>query len=313
MDMTCVDGVVATADPDVWRPGDSWLAGGTVLFSYGTDITRGTPRRLLDLTEAGWPETRWVRDAGGRVTGLELAATCRIAHVYSFAERAALPLPRAELPGLELFAPCCDSFVASWKIWNVSTVGGNVATALPAGPMISLLAGLEATALLLSPGGYRRRVAVTDLVLNEAKTALGEGELIRSFHLPLETLGQPCSFRRLSLTERGRSAVLLIGRRAGPGRVRITVTAATRRPYVVDLGPGSPFTATATGLRQAICAVVNGGWHDDIHGTPQWRAAMTQTLGEEILGELLGPVEGAGLPAGRVTGDITMTSTGNRP
>lgn len=304
MDMTSVEHVVMTADPDAWLPGDSWLAGGTVLLSYGTDIVRGKPKRLLDITEAGWPPILWPGPANRPPTDLEIASTCRIALIYGLPARPDLPFPRAALPGLDLFRPCCDSFVASWKIWNVSTVGGNVATALPAGPMTSLLAGLDATALMLAPGGDRRVLPVSELVCGEALTRLKDGELIRSFRIPLEVLRQPCAFRRISLREYGRSAALLIGRRIGPGRVRIVVTASTRRPHVIDLGGALP--ATGPDWRAAIDAsVADEGWHDDMHGAPQWRRAMTHRLGEEILAELLpDQFTRTGRAAGRTTGDL---------
>ncbi|GAB2761569.1 FAD binding domain-containing protein [Sinomonas soli] len=313
MDMTSVEEVLMSADPDRWRPGDSWLAGGTVLLSYGTDITRGRPRRLLDLTGAGWPSVVWHTggdpDAGhgtAPVPALELAATCRVAEVYALPEAADLPLPRDLLPGLDLFRPCCDSFVASYKIWNVSTVGGNVATALPAGPMTSLLAGLDAVAVLLGPRGARRELPVADLVLGETRTALRDGELIRCFRIPLASLRQPAAFRRISLTERGRSAALLIGRRTGPGRLRIVVTASTRRPLVIDLGGAGQPPASGDGWRSAVdSAVADGGWHDDVHGAPDWRRAMTHRLGQEILAELLPGTAGAA----RTTGDITVERT----
>jgi CO/xanthine dehydrogenase FAD-binding subunit len=302
MDMTCVDEIITCADPDAWRPGDSWLAGGTVLYSYGTDITRGAPTRLLDLSEAGWEPVRWLEE-DGELHALEIAATCRVADIYAFADRD--DLPAEVLPGLDLFAPCCDSFVASWKIWNVSTVGGNVATGLPAGPMISLLSGLDATTILLGPGGTRRSVAVTDLVLGEATTALADGELIRAFRIPVQALRQPCAFRRISLTERGRSAALLIGRTVSQGRYRLAVTASTRRPHMVDVGAGTEWPATPDGLSAAIESSVDGNWHDDVHGTPQWRRDMTHLLAHEILDELSHPDVTAHRP--RVTGDITMT------
>jgi hypothetical protein len=59
-------------------------------------------------------------------------------------------------PALDLIRPCCDSFVASFKVWNMSTVGGNLCTSLPAGPIISLCAGLDGTATILGPGGASR-------------------------------------------------------------------------------------------------------------------------------------------------------------
>ena len=36
MDMNTIEAVVRTTDPAEWRDGDAWLAGGTVLFSYGS-------------------------------------------------------------------------------------------------------------------------------------------------------------------------------------------------------------------------------------------------------------------------------------
>jgi CO/xanthine dehydrogenase FAD-binding subunit len=124
-------------------------------------------------------------------------------------------MPRAALPGLDLIPPACDAFVASWKIWNVSTVGGNVATALPAGPMISLLSSWDATADLRRDGSTRR-LPVVDLAVGPAPHRLADGELIRSFLVPVRVLAQEPAFRRISLTERGRSAALLIARRTWP-------------------------------------------------------------------------------------------------
>lgn len=299
MDVTSVDEVLMCADPGRWRPGDSWLAGGTVIYSYGTDITRGAPTRLLDITGAGWAPLTWHPDADG--WSLEIAATCRIADVYALPARADLPAPRTELPGLDIVTRACDAFVASWKIWHVSTIGGNVATALPAGPMISLLSAWDADALILGPGG-ERRTPVAELVLAPARTGLDEGELIRSFRVPATSLSETAAFRRISLTERGRSAALLIGRRTAPDTVRLTVTASTFRPIQLDL-----VRPDAGRWRDAVDAAVDadGGWYDDIHGAPSWRRLMTHRLGDEILAELLPDVAtGVDDAIGRDSGDL---------
>ncbi|WP_217184855.1 FAD binding domain-containing protein [Streptomyces sp. AC495_CC817] len=313
MDVTSVDEVLLCADPREWRAGDSWLAGGTVIYSYGTDITRGAPRRLLDITGAGWPPLTWHHDAAGQPS-LEIAATCRVADLRALADD---PRPggvhRADLPGLDLIPPVCDSFVASWKIWNVSTVGGNVATALPAGPLISLLTAWDATALILRPDGRRRRAAVADLVAGPAKTRLGYGELIRSFLVPGSSLRAQPAFRRISLTERGRSAALLIGRRTSAGSLRLSVTASVFRPVMLDLvaeaelgaHPGA-VRADAAAWRVAVDRAA-GRWYDDIHGDPAWRRLMTHRLGDEILAELLpGAATGVDAAAGRITGDLRI-------
>ena len=44
-----------------------------------------------------------------------------------------------------LLRECCNALLASFKIWNAATVGGNICMSLPAGPMISLTVALEAT------------------------------------------------------------------------------------------------------------------------------------------------------------------------
>jgi CO/xanthine dehydrogenase FAD-binding subunit len=279
MDMNTIEAVVRTTDPADWRDGDAWLAGGTVLFSYGSTAFGPEPlRRLLDLGSAGWQAVTVTAD------GIELAATCTVAELY------ALPGSLAEggagtrdWPGLDLVRPCCDSFVASFKVWNMSTVGGNLCTSLPAGPMISLCAGLDGTATILGPGGSRRELPVADFITGDGQNALAPGELLRSVSLPASALSARAAFRRLSLSNLGRSGVLLIGRLDGGGRFTLTVTAATKRPVQLRFAslPDAPELADGLGA-----AIPEGLYHDDIHGLPAWRRDMTHRLAEEIRAEL---------------------------
>ncbi|MFZ3415921.1 FAD binding domain-containing protein [Arthrobacter sp. 3Tela_A] len=278
MDLNTVEDLVPTADPADYRPGDAWLAGGTVLFSNGSS----TLRRLLDLSSAGW------EPLAARKDGLEIAATCTIAQLYGFAS--APPTAAADWPALDLIQPCCNAFVASRKVWNVSTVGGNLCTALPAGPMTALTAALDGQALLFSPDGTRRTLPVTELVTGDSETSLAPGELLRSITLPASALSSRSSLRRQSLTSLGRSAVLLIGRTDPSGLFVLTVTAATVRPVQLrfDRVPSAPE------LRAALDAAIPSSlYHEDVHGLPEWRRFMTEQLSEEIRFELAGdPGEG---------------------
>ncbi|MFD6134515.1 FAD binding domain-containing protein [Isoptericola sp. NPDC056618] len=278
MDMNTVTDLVPTADPADWREGDAWLAGGTVLFSYGSQ----TLRRLLDVTTAGWPALT-VTDEG-----LEIAATCTVAELYAFPEAAASGPVRGAWRALDLVRPCCDAFVASFKIWNTSTVGGNVATSLPAGPMTSLTAALDGVAEVWGPGGARRTQPVAELVTGEMRNTLAPGELLRAIRLPAATLRARTAYRRLSLSNLGRSGVLLIGRLDAPedgGELVITVTASTRRPVQLRFPAGAH--PDAVGLAAAIdVAIPSELYHDDIHGLPEWRRDMTYRLAEEIRAEL---------------------------
>lgn len=274
MDMNTIEEHLPTADPAAWRPGDAWLAGGTVLFSYGSS----TLRRLLDITEAGWEPVTITDD------GIELAATCKVAELYALPDRPGLP---GEWTALELVRLCCDSFVASFKIWNASTVGGNICTALPAGPMISLCAALDGIATVLRPDGGSRQIPVAELVVGDARTTLAPGELLRSVHLPASALRSRVAFRRLSLSNLGRSGVLLIGRVGYDGALVLTVTASTKRPVQLSFAEPGPDAAE---LRAALDAAIPFDlYHDDIHGLPVWRRDMSHRLAEEIRAELLEP------------------------
>jgi CO/xanthine dehydrogenase FAD-binding subunit len=274
MDMNTIESVVPTTDPAQWREGDAWLAGGTVLFSYGSTVLQ----RLLDLGNAGWPSITVTDD------GIELAATCTVAELYALPESE--ETAHREWPGLALVRPSCDSFVASFKIWNMSTVGGNICTSLPAGPMTSLCAGLDAMATILSPDGTSRSVPVADFVTGEMENVLAPGELLRSIHLPAEALSARVAFRRLSLSNLGRSGVLLIGRLDPVFGMVITVTASTKRPvqlrFPADQVPDA--AALAAAVEHSIPMSL---YHDDIHGLPEWRRDMTLRLAEEIRAELL--------------------------
>ncbi|WP_045744726.1 FAD binding domain-containing protein [Actinoplanes rectilineatus] len=262
MDLHTVTEVISPAAPGSWRPGDAWLGGGTALFSE----PRPDVRRLLDLPSAGWPSLR-VHDDGA----VEIAATCTIADL---AER---------LARHGIVRQCCHAFLASFKIWNVATVGGNLCAALPAGPMISLTVALDATLLLLGPDGTQRVVPAADFVTGQGTTLLRDGELLRSIRLPGEALGSRTAYRRGSLHRHGRSAVLVIGRAEPAGGLSLTITAATHRPHVLRF-PSSP---SATDLAEALAVLSLADYVDDVHGRPLWRQHLTRHYAEQIRAELV--------------------------
>jgi CO/xanthine dehydrogenase FAD-binding subunit len=260
VDLNTVTEVISPAAVGQWRPGDAWLGGGTALFAE----PRPGLLRLLDLTAAGWPALT------ERPDGLEIAATCTIAQLFG--------------TGHGLVEQCCHAFLASFKIWNVATVGGNLCAALPAGPMIALGAALDGVARLDGPGGVRE-VPVRDFVTGDGTTVLRDGELLRSIHLPAAALAARTAYRQGSLHAHGRSAVLLIGRLDPHGGLVLTVTAATKRPFVLRFAtpPGAELVQVALAERIPVTAYV-----DDVHGLPAWRRQMTRRYAEEIRAELAG-------------------------
>ncbi|MBB2943641.1 CO/xanthine dehydrogenase FAD-binding subunit [Actinoplanes lutulentus] len=258
MDLNTVTEVISPAGPGAWRPGDAWLGGGTALFGE----PRPDVRRLLDLTAAGWPALTFDDDGS-----VEIAATCTVAELNE------------RLGKHDIVRHCCHAFLASFKIWNVATVGGNLCAALPAGPMISLSVALGGTLLLIGPDGTERRVPAAAFVTGEGTTVLRDGELLRSIHLPVAALTSRTAYRRGSLHRHGRSAALVIGRVDAEG-IALTVTAATSRPYVLR------FSGTSHDLEAALEAIPASEYVDDVHGRPVWRQHLTRHYAAQILAEL---------------------------
>jgi CO/xanthine dehydrogenase FAD-binding subunit len=257
VDLNTVAEVISPAEVGQWRPGDAWLGGGTALFAE----PRPHLTRLLDLTTAGWPALTLRED------GLEVAATCTIAELAA--------------SGYDIVERCCHAFLASFKIWNVATVGGNLCAALPAGPMIALGAALDGTCLLLGPDGSRE-VPVREFVTGDGTTVLREGELLRSMHLPAAALAARTAYRQGSLHAHGRSGVLVIGRRDAVG-LTLTVTAATKRPFVLTF----PAPPTAEVVQVALTErIPDAAYVADVHGLPSWRRHLTRLYAEQIRREL---------------------------
>lgn len=245
-------------------PGEGLLAGGTWLFSEPQPGVTG----LVDLTTLGWEPVE--RTAGG----LRVAATCTV-------EQLASHVPDASWTAWPLVAACADALLMSFKVQGQATVGGNVALALPAGAMTALLVALDAVAVVWTPDGGERREAVVDLVVGPGRTTLAPGEVLRAFDVPTRTLVSHVAVRRVSLTEVGRSASLVVARRDADGGATLTVTAATPRPVRRRLPPD----ATSA---QVDAALTDLAWYDDVHGAPDWRRAVTTLLAREAVAEVTG-------------------------
>ena len=273
MDLHTVDSVLlprTRAELPVWSSDSAWLAGGTWLFSE----PQPNIRRLIDLTALGWEDLALDGD------GLHLAATCTIATLSRFAAP-------ADWPAGDLIGPCCEALLGSFKVWNAATVGGNICLALPAGPMTALAVALGGVATVWCPGGGERRLPVADLVVGERRTALGDGEILRSVWLPRAALQQRFAFRRMSLTPIGLSAALLIGTRDRDGGFALTLTAATARPVRLDFAAAPSPADLAARIDTAVGGP--GLWQRDIHGDPAWRRHLSLMFAEEIRRELALP------------------------
>jgi CO/xanthine dehydrogenase FAD-binding subunit len=270
MDLNTITEVIrprSRAELPRWQTGDAWLAGGSWLFSE----PQVHLSRLIDLTGLNWPAVV------GDEAGLSISATCTVAALD------ALACP-ADWLAVPLINQCCRAFLASFKIWKTATIGGNLCMALPAGPMISLLAALDGVCTIWKADGSEQRIDVIDFITGNQRTALSPGDLLRQIDVPLAALKRRTAFRQISLSPVGRSGALVIGTRGPDGDLQLTVTASTTRPVRLNW----PVMPDAAALHAAILRdIPDDLYHNDIHSKPAWRKAMTVRLAEQMRDELM--------------------------
>jgi len=253
-------------DVKEWKQGYAYLAGGTWLFSEPQVNTH----TLIDLDTLQWPSLV-ASDAG-----LEIASTCKVVDLDRFA---APP----EWIAAPLLSECCHSFLASFKIWNEASVGGNIIMSLPAGPMISLTTALEGVITLWPREGEPRQLPVVDFVTGNHQNVLQPGELVRSIFLPAHALKKKHAFRRFTLTHLGRSETLIIGTLCPEhGDFLLTITASTLRPIQFRFEA----VPTAAEVRKAIDGIPLDQYLADTHGSPEHRQHLTYYFSEQIRQEL---------------------------
>jgi len=144
------------------RPGAVPLAGGTDLM-VAINFREARPDAILDLTAV--PELReWAPDDGRVRVGAGVTYTRLIEELGD------------RLPGLAI----ASRTVGSLQIRNRGTVGGNLATASPAGDGLPPLYTADAFVELASVRGTRR-VPVAEFVSGPKRTCIEPDELIAAF------------------------------------------------------------------------------------------------------------------------------------
>ena len=270
MDITTVRSyrVARTREELRLAPGEAILAGGTWLMSEPQPTTTG----FVDVTGMRWP------DIEADVDGLRISATCTIATLVAWAKdaRDAGTLPsQQDWPALSLVPAAADALLASFKIWNTATVGGNICRAFAAAGMVSLCVALDGTAEIWR-GAEVVRLSVADLVTGDGTTILKAGDVLRSIHLPAAALRSRALLLKIALAEHGRSGAVVTGRVDPSGRSVFTVTAATQTPTVLA------FPHLPTPVELAARVADADGYYSDPLGSADWRRGVSIVLAERI-------------------------------
>lgn len=208
--------------------------------------------------------------------GLSIGATCTVRELYEFGAS-------ADWRAGSLLKTSCEAFLASFKVWNSATVGGNICMSLPAGPMTTMSVALEAVYTLWARDGSERTAAAADFVTGNHENILGPGEVLRRIDIPIRALRKRHAHRRFTLTQLGRSTIFMIATQSPDAAdLLLTITAATTHPIVLAFDS----IPDADALQQRIDALPDEVWFDDANGTPDHRRHLAKHYAEEIRIEL---------------------------
>ena len=159
------------------QEGGKPLAGGTDLL---VAVRKGTESPDLLVYVGELPELRVLRE---EKDGLEVGAALTHAELLTNPATERFPILRSVL-----------RTIGSPAIRAMGTLGGNIVTASPAGDSLVALYLLEARVRLVSEEG-ERELPIWEFIVGPRKTALRQGELVRSVFLPWLS-GEPQSFFR---------------------------------------------------------------------------------------------------------------------
>jgi CO/xanthine dehydrogenase FAD-binding subunit len=147
------------------EPTAELLAGGTDLMVQVNGGHRD-PEAIVSLRRVA-ELRRWEREGGELYLGAGMTYT----------------MIQADLTAVAPSLSSAARTVGSPQIRNAGTLGGNVATASPAGDTLPPLAALDAEIVIATPEGDRR-VGIGDFVVGVKRTALPPGEIIRGVRIP---------------------------------------------------------------------------------------------------------------------------------
>jgi CO/xanthine dehydrogenase FAD-binding subunit len=239
---------------------DAWAIQGGTDVMVALNFDRARPAELLNLNEVA--ELRgWSREDG----------TLRLGAGLTYAEIEHGPL-REVVPALAE----ASRTVGSPQIRNRGTIGGNLATASPAGDAIPPLVVEGAEVECASIRGTRR-VPVAEFVTGVKRNALEPDELITAVYL--RPSGAPQTFMKIGPRNAMVIAVVSLAV-SGGDELRACFGSAAPRPVLVA-APREEAEGFAERVAAAAAPI------DDVRGTERYRRHALRVLTERALNRVL--------------------------
>ena len=249
------------------RPEAIPIAGGTDLM-VEVNARRLRPAELLDLSLVEELQ-EWGRDDGRVFVGAGVT--------FARIER--------ELTEFEPLVEAARS-VASPQIRNRATIGGNLATASPAGDSIPVLAAYDAEVVVASAGTPRRRIPLETFLVGPKRTSLAPDELIVGVEWAL--VDGPGSFAKV-----GRRSAMIIAIASvclqvdDEHRVRLALGSVAptvvRAPFAEKFAMGLDWNDPEVLAGFGRMAASEARPIDDLRGSAEYRRQVVEVLARHAL------------------------------
>lgn len=202
---------------DNWQDSWTWLAGGTWLFNE----PQPQVKTLVDITELGWSELEVTSE------GLTIGATCVLSQLLQFSYPQAWTAVKALQSAV--------SELASFKVQNVATVGGNLCLAIPAGTFAPAMVLLGAKYQILPLNGSPYWVSALEFQTGAKQTILKPKELLRQIWIPQANLEWQVSYQRICVASAGLAiSIVVAAYHPKTERVRFAIGAAIPTPCLLE-------------------------------------------------------------------------------
>lgn len=250
------------------------VAGGTDLM---VEVNAGLrPGALLDLSRVADLQT-WGRDNGLVAVGAGMTFA-RIAR---------------ELTAFRPLVQAAGS-IGSPQIRNRATLGGNLATASPAGDGIPVLAAFDAAVVAAAPGGRTRRIRLSEFLAGPKRTTLACDELV--VRVEWRASAGPGSFAKVGPRNALVIAVASVCLQLDPASRTVRLALGSVAPTVLRASPAEAFAEelvdwehpgaepSPTALREfGLLAAAAVRPIDDLRGSAAYRRLAVEVLSRRAL------------------------------
>jgi aerobic carbon-monoxide dehydrogenase medium subunit len=217
------------------------------------------PSALVDL--GGIAELKGIKAEAG---GITIGAATTHHDVHHSAE------VKKTIPALSHLA----SLIGDRQVRNRGTIGGSIANNDPAADYPAAALALGATIRT-----NKREIKADDFFKGMFETALGDGEIVTAVHFPKPEKAGYAKFRQPA--SRFCLVGVMVAKTAGGVRVAVTgAGAGVYRAKELEAALGASFTADAAKKTK----VSANGLNNDLHGSPEYRAALVSAMAAEAIG-----------------------------